>query len=211
MTEYIRFEDTIEHGVKVISDFGNNHLMPHFIYCSDLCFFNADKLETTFLKKMKAYGIQSSVLTRVGMQRNFLITKEKQKLLYDGKLKNDAQWNFNQYKGSINDDLESFYTNLQNLKVRNEVVWCFFTPKLNEEELKLVKEKNIEHMRSYLYDLHRADVDEEEMKKSNSKDKYVHCHCWRRTFCLRLRHREIRHRDIRHRRLRRSGKGLDNT
>ena len=44
------------------------------------------------------------------------------------------------YDGSINEDLESFLINLQNQKeVKYESVEIFFTPKLTNEELKLVK------------------------------------------------------------------------
>ena len=35
------------------------------------------------------------------------------------------------------------------------------------------------------------DVDPEEMKKSDSKDKFVYSSCWRRTKCLNLPSREI--------------------
>ena len=168
--------------MKQISKFGNNHLMPHFIYATNHYTYS-NKVERMFLKNMRTYGIQSSVLTVIGMERLHLITKEKQKQAYNGKLKNDQAWKY--YKGSINDEIESFYDNLQNQEVRSELVRSFFTPKLTKEELKLVARKNKEHLRTYLYNEH-ADVDEEEMKKSNSKDKYVHCECWRNTVLLAL-------------------------
>ena len=55
---------------------------------------NSNKLERMFLKNMKTYGIQSSVLTVIGMERLHLITKEKQKQAYYGKLKNDQTWKY---------------------------------------------------------------------------------------------------------------------
>ena len=58
-------------------------------------------------------------------------------------------------------------------------------PKLTKEELKLVEEKNTEHMATYLHKLN-ADVDPEEMKKSDSKDKYVYGHCMRWTITLNI-------------------------
>ena len=67
----------------------------------------------------------------------------------------------------------------------DENVHSFFTPKLTKEELKLVAEKNREHMMTYFSEL-RADVDVEEMKKSDSKDKYVHTRCTRKTLHLHL-------------------------
>ena len=62
-------------------------------------------------------------------------------------------------------------------------VWSFSIPKLTNEELKLVKEKNKEHMMIYLYG-DGADFRVEEMKKSDSKDKYVKCICQRKTVYL---------------------------
>ena len=67
-----------------------------------------------------------------------------------------------------------------------ENVRCFFTPKLTKEELKLVNDKDEQHLMTYADFLSGVDpdVNEEEMKQSDSKDKYVHCFCWRRTVRL---------------------------
>ena len=121
------------------------------------------------------------------MGRRNLVTKEKVKKAYQGKLKNDEDWVF--YKGSVNDDLERFFINLQNQKeVKKEIVFSFFTPKLTNEELKLVQEENEEHLKTYLdyLDGKNPDVEVEEMKKSISKSKYVHVRCWRYTNCILL-------------------------
>merc|ERR1712062_20838 len=98
------------------------------------------------------------------MGRWKLVTKEKVKKAYQGKLKN-------------NDDLEEFLINLRNQKeVEYEHVWSFFTPKLTNEELKLVQEGNEEHLNTYLDYIccNNPDVDVQEMKESDSKSKYVH-------------------------------------
>ena len=119
------------------------------------------------------------------MSRWNLVTKEKAKKAAEGKLKNDQDWKYLQ--GSINDDLERFLINLQNQKeVKEDYVWSFFTPKLTNEELKLVQEGNKEHLINYgkYYHGKNPDVDVEEMKKSDSKAKYVHVECRRRTFLL---------------------------
>ena len=170
-------------------DSGANDMVPHFIYCYGYYNFSYsegefEKLKEKILKKMRKYGIQSSILTMLDMERQNLITKEKSKLAAEGKLKNDPLWNV--YEGSINDDLDSFINNLQNSnEVENEYVWSFFLPKLTKEELKLVEEKNREHMMSYSWRFD-ADVDVEEMKQSDSKDKYVYSWCRRRTAHLTL-------------------------
>ena len=91
----------------------------------------------------------------------------------------------------INDDLDSFVNNLQNSKeIEYEFNWSFCLPKLTKEELKLVEQKNEEHMMTYLYSNlnagFNADVAVEDMKKSDSKDKYVFTHCHRITDYLTL-------------------------
>ena len=166
-------------------DFGANDMMPHFIYCHSYLLYPVfEKLKEIILKKMREYGIQSSILTMLRMERRNLITKEKSKQAAEGKLKNDREWK--DYEGSINDDLDSFINNLQNSnEMGDEKVKSFFLPKLTKEELKLVEEKNEEHMMTYWFQIH-ADVDVEEMKKSDSKDKYLHSLCIRETVHLTL-------------------------
>ena len=124
------------------------------------------------------------------MWRLNLITKEKAKKAYKGELKNDRIWK-NQ-EGSINDDLERFLINLQNQEeVKKEEVCSFFTPKLTNEESKLVKERNHEYLKTYRLNLYglNPDVDVVEMNESNSKSKYVHAKCGRLTIPLKLQKR----------------------
>ena len=73
-------------------DFEANDMMPHFIYCSGNYFYDGEKLKEIILKKMREYGIQSSILTMLCMERRYLITKEKSKEAAEGKLKNDPEW-----------------------------------------------------------------------------------------------------------------------
>ena len=162
--------------------------MPHFIYCG-LNYFNSmeqiEKLKGIILTKMRKYGIQSSILTMLWMQRQNLVTKEKVKKAAEGKLQNEPGWRL--YEESINDDLERFIINLQNqIDVKPEDVFSFLTPKLTTEELKLVQEGNEEHLKTYSYYFNgkNPDVDVEEMKKSDSKSKYVHGYCLRKTIPL---------------------------
>merc|ERR1711917_163180 len=108
-------------------DSGANDMMPHFIYCIGFNYYEKEfmKLKEIILKKMREYGIQSSILTMLHMHRRNLITKEKSKQAAEGKLMNDPEWE--DYEGSINDDLDSFINNLQNSnEVRDENVWSFF-------------------------------------------------------------------------------------
>ena len=178
-----------------MADFGNNDMMPHFIYCcGDYFDYEFEHLKEIILKKMREYGIPSSILTMLRMERINLITKEKSKEAAEGKLKND--WDWKNYDGSINDDLDLFEKNLQNSdEIDNEEVWSFFTPKLTKEELKLVEQKKKEHMETYFLYFH-ADVDVNEMEKSDSKDKYVHTRCIRKTEYLYLESEQTSSEDI---------------
>ena len=185
----------LDAGVKSISEIGQDDLMPHFIYCG--LHYLSDgiqhmKFRKMILKRMRKYGVQSSILTMLGMERRNLVTNEKVKKAAEGKLENDEDWK--RYEGSINDDLERFFTRLQNQKeVKEEDVYSFFTPKLTNEELKLVKKGNEEHFRTYGYYIagKNPDVDVEEMKKSNSKSKFVHGRGFRYTISLTLETTEL--------------------
>ena len=161
--------------------------MPHFIYCGLHYLFEHKKLEEIILTKMRKYGIQSSILTMLNMERWKLVTKEKVKKAAEGKLKNENGWK--DCEGSINDDLERLIINLQNQQVENiERIYSFFTPKLTNEELKLVEMVDEDHLKTYLshYNGNNPDVNIDEMKTSDSKSKYVHGHCMRFTVSLTL-------------------------
>ena len=183
--EGMKFREIIDDGVKTACNFGNNDLLTHFIFCSHFLVLSGcyRQLKDVILTKMGKYGMQSSILTLLDIERKNLITKEKMKAAYKGKLKNDEDWAY--YEGSINDDLESFLNIIQQreLCLFKYAVECFHLPKLSKDELKLVEEKNREHMMTYWYKWN-ADVDQEEMKKSDSKDKYVHTQCLRWTVHL---------------------------
>ena len=176
--------------------FGSGELVPHFIYSGN--YYNWPKrvedFKKIFLTKMEKYEIKSSILTMLDMYRRNLITKEKAKEASEGKLKNEKGWKYQEV--SINDDLEMFLTNLLNPKeIKLEKVYSFFTPKLTEEGLKLVELKNEDHLETYFnhcYYGENPDVDPEEMKKSESKSKYVHGSCDRLTIPLTLENTEIK-------------------
>ena len=184
----IHFEDIVDIGVKTMADFGTDELMPHFIYCCGDYYFNYGKptyKEQLILAKMRKYEIETAFLTTLFMSRRFLVTKElaKAKAVDDEWLK--GYLDLDQFKQSINDDLESYFHKFLNQQqIEDETVHSFCLPKLTKEELKLVEEKNEEHKRTYLFD--SFDVDDEIMKLSDSKDKYVFTECCRRTICLTL-------------------------
>ena len=183
MTE-LNDTEVIAAGVKSMADVSKNGLVPHFFYCGHHYFYTNDRtsrLQNMFLTIMRSSGIQSSNLTILHMLRRKLIVKETVEKAYKGKLE--------EYAVSINDDLESFFVNLQNQKtIKSERVLSFFTPKLTDEEMKLVEERNKLHLGTYAfyYAGQNPDFNDKKMKESDSKSKYVLGHCRRRTFPLTL-------------------------
>ena len=183
-------------------NFGNDELKPHFIYCGDY-YFESERyeiFEKMFLTKMKKFGIKSSMLTMLYMWRYNIITKEKANEASEGKLKDER----GDYEVSINDDLEMFLNNILNSKeIKEEKVRSFYTPKLTEEELKLfeARDKNrldIPYLDNTYYNHYitkntlysnkyrKWKLFEEEMKKTDSKSKYILCECLRLTYSLTL-------------------------
>ena len=186
MTDFKMFEN----GIKSLIDFGNDGLVPHFIYCGDNEFTDRKDWHgvtmVSFL--MKHYKISSLVFTILFMRRQNLITKEELEQAYSGKLRSTEDWKRETL--SVNEDLELFLMELvQNHGLtKSQVSNSFFTPKLSQEELDLVEQGNIDYLNSF-YDFGNGfdpDVDPEEMLKSDSKNKYLHANCWRKTVRLTL-------------------------
>ena len=188
-----------------MAEFGHDDLTPHFILSGFT--FHPDwtrQVMNFILSSMTKHGIGSMILTRIEMVRLNLLTKEQSKETYKGtlgshELKIHPSWtdHYRGYNGiSINDDLESFQNNLQARdKIEHESLYTFFLPMLTSDELKLVDEKNKKYMETYLY-VFDADVDPEKMKNSDSKDKFLHCGCYRNTMVLEASNRRRKQRFI---------------
>ena len=157
--------------------------MPHLILCGFT--FNSNmacQLIDVILPAMKEHGIGSLILTRLEMVRNKLIIKEYSRMAFLKQLNNDADWN--NYEGSIYDDLESFQNNLLfQEKINDENVNSLFMPKLTKDELKLVDKKDNDFMESFMSKF-QADVNEAEMAASESDSKFLHGQCFRETTVL---------------------------
>ena len=184
MTDFKMFED----GVKSLNDFGNDSLVPHFIFCTDVesYEYRVDYFAFFVLAMLKKYKIPSLIFTCLSMRRKNLITKEELEQAYTGSLKSVEGWKYE--KLSINDDLESFVTDLiQNQDLsESQISNSFFTPKLSQEELDLIEQGNIDYLSSF-HDFDEGfdpDVDPEKMLKSDSKNKYLHNNCLRKTVLL---------------------------
>ena len=181
----IRVLDMID--FNMFKDVESDYFMPHCILCTKNYLFFDNTMKELLAAKMKKHGILSLMFTMLNMWRGNLVTKEKVKEAYEQKLKNHVDWAGQ--NESIHDDLESFLFNIQNYQpIKEEDVKSYFTPKLTDEELVLVENKNEEYLQSFFMHGSKkdwsADVSVEEMKKSDSKDKFVHGYCLRRTFSI---------------------------
>ena len=157
---------------------------------------------------MRENGVRSAILTILHSRRDYLTTKEKVKQKYrdahEAELKKDQGaliWR------SLNEDLEYFYTRLQNpeSKPKAEVSYSFLTQKLTEEELRLVDEMNQDYLNTFsrynqFWMKGREDSnklikkaaqnfkeDIEQIKKSSDPEsKFSRGFCGRWTFALRV-------------------------
>ena len=139
---------------------------------------------------MPAFDLKWLMFTMVSMSRINVVTKEVMKDYYKGKSIFHAK-NWDQM--SVHDDLELFYEQSKSgpsiypLSIYpliygiypNTVTFCF--PKLTDEELLLLKNKDVDYLKTYC-DFHMGenpDVKEADMLKSKSKSKFAYCLCTR--------------------------------
>ena len=88
-------------------------------------------------------------------------------------------------KDSVNDDLESFFENIRLGKEPDEDVSTYFLPKLTKEELELVERRDTSYFETFNNGLiFNPDVNEAEMKLSESNSKFVNGICYRKTFTI---------------------------
>ena len=136
-------------------------------------------LKSSILNEMKKYQIKSVMFTSIDVIREKLITKERMVNYCTGKE------NANCEKNSINDDLESLFDDLRLGKEPDETARNYFLPKLTEKELELVDKKDATYFASLLMGgAIKADVEEAEMKASESKSKFVLAKCYRNTYTI---------------------------
>ena len=140
----------IDAGVERISEFGNDHLIPHFIICFGISYYSKDvkTFKEIFLPKMRRYGIRSAFLTILNFRRYNLKTKEAVKQQHldsrKGQLDKEIKKSDLLVSRIISEDLELFYTNLQNpeRQPKSDYASIFSTQKLTEEELTPLKNRD---------------------------------------------------------------------
>ena len=140
-----------------------NEIKTHLIFISDYSNVHEDELKSFMQKTVKKYEIDSVMVTTIQIWRHHLITKERMENYCKGK---ELQ------KESVNDDFESLIQNLRLGKQPDNWRSTYFLPKLTTKELKLVQSKDLNYLDTFLK--RDPDVDEAEMKLSESKSKFVY-------------------------------------
>ena len=151
----------IDADFERISEFGNDHLLPHFIICFGLWYYSKDvkTFQEIFLPKMRRYGIRSAILTILNFRRYNLKTKEAVKQQHidsrKGQLDKGIKKSDLLVSRIISEDLELFYTNLQNpeRQPKSDYASIFSTQKLTEEELTPLENRDRDFLNTFsLYD-----------------------------------------------------------
>ena len=120
---------------------------------------------------MKKYKIKTVMVTEIQMHRRFLITKEEME-------------NTNKRAGkSTNEDLESLYEDICLGKKPNNWGVTYFLPKLTEEEMTMVENKDPNYFATFSASI-KADVEPDKMNTSESDSKFVCGFCTRRTLTV---------------------------
>ena len=168
-------ERIIDSSLRKITE--TNELIIHFVYAGPYIHpFSEASLRSIILKGIKKHKIKRSVMvTMIDMTRFNLITKEN--------MENYCKGKDDDVKESVNEDLESLFEDIRVGKEPDEDVSTYFLPKLTEEELKLVDRKDPNYLETF-FNKTNADVEEAEMKLSESNSKFVRAQCYRRTFTI---------------------------
>ena len=115
------------------------------------------------------------MVTMIRMERIKLITKEAMEKYTKGE---EAR------KDSVNDDLESLFEDLRLGKEPKKKVYTYFLPKLTEEEMELVEQKDTNYFQTFNWP--NPDVPEAEMLLSESDSKFLQGWGGRKTFTIDL-------------------------
>ena len=171
-------EDIYPNFRKVFDD-KTEDLETHIVYAGSYGYWHSEieELKSLILEAMKKYKTKSVLVTVITLGRWFLITKEKMESYCNGKMS---------LKESVNDDLEAFF---EDIRLGLQQLWryqhlhkyTYFLPKLTEEEMRLVERFDVNYMNTFHNDWD-ADVEEAEMKSSQSDSKFVLGICSRQTF-----------------------------
>ena len=156
---------------------------PHFIYAGGYrlyLHFYVDpehRRRSFFRELMKKYQIKTVMMSIIYMKKNRLITKEK--MISYCKGENEI------HQMSINDDLEAMFEDLKLGERPSYSNQTYFLPKLTEHEMALAETADKNYFQTFydgVYGAKNPDVNEDEMRMSESKSKFIHGDCQRKTY-----------------------------
>ena len=165
---------TIDSAFRKITENEAKELKTHFVYVGRYYWIYENRLRSFILEGMKKLKMNSVMVTSIYIRKWKIITKEKMEKYCKGEDR--------EREDSVNDDLESFFEDLRLGKEPDDEVWTYFLPKLTEEELELVERKDASYLHAFFED--DPDVEEAEMKLSESDSKFVQGVGRRRTITI---------------------------
>ena len=195
--------ELIDSAIKKAAESKAKRLNTQLIFAGD----NFPDYEVEIAYAMKIHKIRNILVTKLQFERQHLITKEFMDLISKGEYFHVQIGGAHFTNKSVFDDLESFY---KNVKFRNFQKACtnryghaysvhsYCLPKLTDEELKLMEMKDNDYLKTFqntyrisIFDTDgrnydTPDVDEREMKLSESKSKFVLTECHRWTFIIKM-------------------------
>ena len=178
-------EKIIHSAIEKVSENNTENLRTHVIYAGNYYIHETyyiqnvnNSIISLVLEGLQMHDLKSVFVTRIHMFRNLLITKEKMEDTCLGKNK----VNGNLRKESINDDIESVYESLQLGEKPEPFAFTYCLPKLTQRELELIETKDEDYLQTFRF--YNPDVNEKEMKLSESKSKYIQVLCQRRTYTI---------------------------
>ena len=181
---------SIESAFQKISEHKAKDLEPHFVYGGEYHLYSIHEsdnpLRSSLLELMKKYQIESVTLTIIYMEKEQLITKEMMESYCKGE---HYPRNI-----SVNEDLETLFQDLQLGKEPSYDAITYYLPKLTVDEMTLVEKKDQTYFQKFftgVYPLNinyskKPDVDDEEMKMSESRSKFILAKSHRKSLKLKM-------------------------
>ena len=171
-----------------------NEGTPHIIYAGDYYHRASDNvLKSIIVKKMKKFRIKKVWLTKLRMQRLFVITetlsesdhREMVQVQIGDRTLRPGQYFSGYFQGSVSNNLETFIETLdeENMDFSRTT---YHISKMTDSEKWLLEIKDQEFLQSfYVYCLGKnPDVKKIEMDSSESESKYILSRCSRQTSIL---------------------------
>ena len=182
--------------VKKSAARASQDLQLHYVYAGN--YYNskkhAGKLHDWICLGLQEYKIRNRefkidplMVTMLRMIRNNVISKVRVDVMYYGPKNAALAEAIGIERQSINDDLLEFYEKILLGEEMVEGVSSYFLPMMTEKDIKLVRTKNEDHLRSYF--LYYSDEDHEQMHPeidfdraaSELESSYVQVSCYRYT------------------------------